>query len=77
MTAHKGRRVFRSVYLDPIKMDALKRLSVGTGRPMAEHLREGLDMVLKKYHVDIPLPSVPCAKSAQGTKKKGADKLTC
>jgi hypothetical protein len=31
---------------------------------MAEHLREGLDMVLKKYKVDIPLPSVPPAKSA-------------
>jgi hypothetical protein len=64
MTTHQGRRIFRSVYLDPIKMDALKRLSVATGRPMAEHLREGLDMVLEKYHVDIPLPLVPSAKSA-------------
>ena len=45
-------------------MDALKRLSVASGRPMAEHLREGLDMVLEKYHVDIPLPLVPSAKSA-------------
>ena len=64
MTTHQGRRIFRSVYLDPIKIDALKRLSIATGRPMAEHLREGLDMVLKKYKVDIPLPSVPPAKSA-------------
>jgi len=63
MTAPRGRRIFRSVYLDPIKLDALKRLSAGTGRPMAEHLREGLDMVLEKYHVDIPLPLVPPAKN--------------
>ena len=63
MTRGRGLRVFRSVYLDPVKMDALKRLSKATGRPMAEHLREGLDMVLEKYKVDIPLPLVPPAKS--------------
>ena len=69
MTAAKGRRIFRSVYLDPIKMDALKRLSAATGRPMAEHLREGLDMVLEKYHVDIPLPLVAPAETKREISK--------
>ena len=70
MAANRGLRIFRSVYLDPIKIDALKRLSIGTGRPMAEHLREGLDIVLEKYKVDIPMPSVPPAKFTPQSNKK-------
>ena len=62
MATLKGKRTMTSVYLDPIKLDALKRLSTATGRPMAEHVREGVDLVLDKYNVDVPLPSIPRAR---------------
>lgn len=62
MASVKGKRVMTSVYLDPIKLDALKRLSDATGRPMAEHVREGVDLALEKYGVDVPLPKIARAK---------------
>ena len=38
-----------TTYLKPEQKDALAKLSKKTGRPMQEFLREGVDMVLKKY----------------------------
>ncbi len=48
-----------SVYVDPPKYDALKRLSAASGRPVAEHLREGVDLVLAEYKVRVAKPKVP------------------
>lgn len=65
-----------SVYLDPIKIDALKRLSIATGRPMAEHVRDGVDMVLEKYNVDVPSPTVPPPKRVRKSKKRPDEQPT-
>ena len=58
MARKVGKRVMTSVYLDPSKLDALQRLSDATGRPMAEHVREGIDLVLDKRGAEIHPPSV-------------------
>ncbi len=36
-------------YVRPDQKDALEALSKATGRPMQEFLREGIDLVLRKY----------------------------
>ena len=76
MATLKGKRTMTSVYLDPIKLDALKRLSTTTGRPMAEHVREGVDLALDKYNVDVPLPSIPRARRTRKSKKWPKGKQT-
>lgn len=43
------RRVIRSVYFDREKFDILERLSVQTRVPKAVYLREGIDLMMKKY----------------------------
>ena len=58
MARRVGKRVMTSVYLDPSKLDALQRLSDATGRPMAEHVREGIDLVLDKRGAEIHPPGV-------------------
>ncbi len=64
-----------SVYLDPVIRDALQRLSDATGRPMAEHVREGVDLILDKYDVDVPLPRVmPARKKRVGEKRPARKK---
>ena len=70
MARKVGKRVMTSVYLDPIKLDALQRLSDATGRPMAEHVREGIDLVLGEYGVDVPLPKIAPAKKKRAGKKR-------
>ena len=65
-----GRRKMTSVYLDPTKLEALQRLSDATNRPMAEHVREGVDLILEKYDVDVPLPKVTPARKKRVGKKR-------
>jgi hypothetical protein len=62
MATMKGKRILTSAYLDPVKADALKRLSAASGRPVAEHMREGVDLVLAKYKVPVAMPKVARAK---------------
>ena len=69
-----GKRIMTNVYLDPVIRDALQRLSDATGRPMAEHVREGVDLILEKYGVDVPLPKVTPAKKKRAGKKRPARK---
>lgn len=75
MVRKVGKRVMTSVYLDPIKLDALQRLSDATDRPMAEHIREGVDMILDKYDVDVPLPKVTPARNKRIGKKRATRKI--
>lgn len=42
-------KVLRSIYLKVGQIDRLKELSKTTRIPQAEFVREGIDMVLKKY----------------------------
>ena len=44
-----GRQETVSVYLRPEQREALKRLSKATGIPQTELMRQGIDLVLKKY----------------------------
>ena len=44
-----GRQIAMTTYLKPEQKEALVKLSKQTDRPMQEFIREGLDMVLKKY----------------------------
>ena len=48
-----GKKVLRSVYLESEQMERLKRLSATTRVPQAVYIREGLDLVMKKYEKRI------------------------
>jgi hypothetical protein len=43
------RRIRTNVYLDAEQKAALERLTEATRVPWAEYVREGVDLVLKKY----------------------------
>lgn len=58
MATMKGKRVLVSLYVDPVKYEALKKLSAATNRPMTEHIREAVDKMLAEYGVRIPKPRI-------------------
>ena len=43
------KKVLRTLFLDEKQLERLKRLSAKTRVPQAVYIREGLDLVLKKY----------------------------
>jgi predicted DNA-binding protein len=45
----RGRKVMIPVYVEPEQKEALKQLNEATRVPVAEYVREGIDMVLEKY----------------------------
>ncbi|MET0048218.1 MAG: ribbon-helix-helix domain-containing protein [Sedimenticola sp.] len=55
MTSKKQKRKMISAYLDPEQLEALKRLNKNTRVPVAEYIREGVDMVLEKYKKELKL----------------------
>ena len=46
-------KVLRTVYLDSDKVKKIKKLSEKTRVPQAEYIREGLDLLLKKYQKKV------------------------
>ena len=42
-------KVLRTIYVDLDQIKKLKKLSEKTKVPQAEYIREGLDLVLRKY----------------------------
>ena len=44
-----GNKVLRSIYLDIAQVEKIKRLSEKTKVPQAVYVREGLDLLLRKY----------------------------
>lgn len=46
-----GRKIAMPCYLWPQQHKDLKQLAKRTGKPMQEHLREGVDLVLAKHKV--------------------------
>lgn len=44
-----GNKVLRSIYLDIEQVEKIKRLSERTKVPQAAYVREGLDLLLRKY----------------------------
>lgn len=45
-----NKKVQRLVYVDPVRMELLSRLSKKTRRPIASYVREGVDEVIEKYY---------------------------
>jgi len=48
-----GNKVLRSIYLDIAQVEKIKELSERTKVPQAVYVREGLDLLLRKYEEKI------------------------
>lgn len=48
-----NRRIIRSVYFDKEKFDDLEKLSAQTRVPKAVYIREGINMMMKKYERNL------------------------
>ena len=48
-----GSKVLRSIYLDITQVERIKMLSEITKVPQAVYVREGLDLILRKYEEQI------------------------
>ena len=46
-------KVLRSIYLDKEQAEKIKKLSEETRIPQAVYVREGLDLILKKYEKEL------------------------
>ena len=44
-----GSKVLRSIYLDITQVERIKKLSEKTKVPQAVYVREGLEIILRKY----------------------------
>ncbi len=44
-----GSKVLRSIYLDITQVEKIKKLSERTKVPQAVYVREGLELILRKY----------------------------
>jgi len=49
------RKLTTTVYIEPEQDAALKALSARTQVPVAEYIREGIDLVLARHREQIPL----------------------
>lgn len=49
-----AKKTSTTVYLAPEQLDALKRLSARTRVPIAEYIREGVDLVLDRHQARLP-----------------------
>jgi predicted DNA-binding protein len=56
--------VLRSIYLDITQVEKIKKLSERTKVPQAVYVREGLDLILRKYkeHIDTRIHNVVVEK---------------
>jgi hypothetical protein len=48
------RKISTTVYITPDQDEKLKVLSMRTGRPIAEYIREGIDLALKLHQKHLP-----------------------
>ena len=48
------KKISTTVYITPMQNDNLKLLNQKTKVPIAEYIREGIDMVLEKYRNQLP-----------------------
>jgi hypothetical protein len=60
------KKVSTTIYIEPEQLDQLKLLNERTKVPMAEYIREGIDLVLQKHQDKLPgrSPSTPPAPAA-------------
>lgn len=50
-----GRKVATTIYITTDQERQLKLLSQGTGTPMAQYIRDGIDLVLERHKDRLPL----------------------
>ena len=48
------KKVSTTIYIEPEQLELLKLLNERTKVPMAEFIREGINMVLQKHHEKLP-----------------------
>lgn len=48
------KKVSTTIYIEPEQLDLLKLLNERTKVPMAEYIREGIDLVLRKHADKLP-----------------------
>jgi predicted DNA-binding protein len=48
------KKVSTTIYITPEQNETLKLLNKKTKVPVAEYIREGIDMVLEKYRAQLP-----------------------
>ena len=48
------KKVSTTIYIEPEQLELLKILNERTKVPMAEYIREGIDLVLHKHHDKLP-----------------------
>ncbi len=54
MTVASTKKQTTTVYLEVDQLERLKALSGHTKVPMAEYIRQGVDLVMKKYSAVLP-----------------------
>ena len=60
-----GNKVLRSIYLDVAQVERIKRLSDITKVPQAVYVREGLDLLLRKYEEKMGSDAQPYTAEEQ------------
>ncbi len=48
------KKISTTIYITPEQNEALKVLNERTKVPVAEYIRQGIDLVLEKYRRDLP-----------------------
>ncbi len=48
------KKISTTIYITPEQNELLKLLSQKTKVPVAEYIRQGIDLVLEKYNDDLP-----------------------
>ncbi|HEX4458519.1 MAG TPA: ribbon-helix-helix domain-containing protein [Polyangia bacterium] len=48
------KKISTTIYITPEQEQALKQLNAKTKVPMAEYIRQGIEMVLEKYRDQMP-----------------------
>lgn len=64
------KKVSTTIYIEPEQLDMLKLLNERTKVPMAEYIREGIDLVLRKHQDKLP-GQLPLDASAAPRKNTG------
>ena len=48
------KKISTTIYITPEQNELLKELNAKTKVPVAEYIRQGIDLVLEKYKEDLP-----------------------
>lgn len=48
------KKISTTIYITPEQNELLKELNAKTKVPVAEYIRQGIDLVLEKYKADLP-----------------------